>query len=761
MSFADKGVLIPRIALTQTSSAAPVTSPATSLLVYNTDSVNDVTPGYYYWDGSKWLRLLNGGSPGNAWLTLGNAGTTSSTSAIGMPVNNNFIGTTDSADWVMATKNMERMRISSAGNVGIGILNPSERLEVSGNTRIGQSPATLTTLSVAMLSTDLTATVVSTAGYPGSGTLIIGAWPSYEVMSYTSTTATTFNGLTRGILGTVAAGWSVGYPVNISLGSFIKTSTASAPMMVTGSGSTFLGGIPGPVYSGSPGVLEINPTGSFSGLVLRNDPPYNLYFTNNMGTGTKIMMNGAGALTSGNGIYMGGGIANATTGFSGAFIRIEPSRTATATINDNGNFVRLTRSHAVNNAASTYTISGDLMRLYSNITQTAGTGIDNSSILSLNQAFINATGSVLKVDNSGTGNLATLDATNTNANGISVDVQSSNSGQYAFKATGNNGATTGLYIRADGNAGIGTTSPTSKLSVGASSEFQVNSTGNILRINDVPYSFPAVQGAASDFLQNDGAGNLTWAAGGSGTVTSVTGTVPVYSSGGTTPAISLQGTAGGIFYGTGGGSNISAAGSAGEVLISGGAGAPAWTTISTHTRLHSMTNTLDHSATAWRLFYSNGSGQVTELALVAAGQVLTSAGVAAAPVWSAGGTGTKVLLYNCETTASGNVAASPASVCMSYALAANTYSQIEVEANIGVLGNGLNSTWNFNIMYGAVLKKTVAMSLNAADSNGDSSAGVVSFAGAQAAAVTIQINVVNVVGSMTWYVYNMRVYGIK
>jgi hypothetical protein len=60
----NKGILIPKIALTQTTSASPVTSPAQSLLVYNIATINDVTPGYYYWDGSKWVRLLSK----KAWL---------------------------------------------------------------------------------------------------------------------------------------------------------------------------------------------------------------------------------------------------------------------------------------------------------------------------------------------------------------------------------------------------------------------------------------------------------------------------------------------------------------------------------------------------------------------------------------------------------------------------------------------------------------------------------------------------------------------
>lgn len=61
VSFTDKGVLIPRVALTSTNAAGPITSPTTSLLVYNTatagTSPTNVYPGYYFWDGSAWDRL--------------------------------------------------------------------------------------------------------------------------------------------------------------------------------------------------------------------------------------------------------------------------------------------------------------------------------------------------------------------------------------------------------------------------------------------------------------------------------------------------------------------------------------------------------------------------------------------------------------------------------------------------------------------------------------------------------------------------------
>jgi hypothetical protein len=59
----DKGMLIPRVELTSTTSTAPIGSGiVTSLLVYNTETANDVTPGYYYWNGSAWVRLLTGSS---------------------------------------------------------------------------------------------------------------------------------------------------------------------------------------------------------------------------------------------------------------------------------------------------------------------------------------------------------------------------------------------------------------------------------------------------------------------------------------------------------------------------------------------------------------------------------------------------------------------------------------------------------------------------------------------------------------------------
>ena len=71
IDFTNKGLLIPRVALTITTSNAPIGAGiATSLMVYNTATVNDVIPGYYYWDGTKWVRLSVAGAGGGGFSNM-------------------------------------------------------------------------------------------------------------------------------------------------------------------------------------------------------------------------------------------------------------------------------------------------------------------------------------------------------------------------------------------------------------------------------------------------------------------------------------------------------------------------------------------------------------------------------------------------------------------------------------------------------------------------------------------------------------------
>lgn len=83
----NQGFLPPRIALTATNAASPVTSPATGLLVYNTattnNASNNVAPGYYFWNGSAWVAIL-----GNITTSsISGNGTTTTLTNFGAEVN--------------------------------------------------------------------------------------------------------------------------------------------------------------------------------------------------------------------------------------------------------------------------------------------------------------------------------------------------------------------------------------------------------------------------------------------------------------------------------------------------------------------------------------------------------------------------------------------------------------------------------------------------------------------------------------------------
>jgi len=133
MTATNKGVLLPRVALTATTVAAPVSAPATNLVVFNTATAGDVTPGLYFWTGTVWKRQMAKGDTGNDWQRTGNAGTNPSVNAL---------GTNDAQSLVIKTNNAERMRISSSGNVGINTASPnsSALLDVSSTTQVFLPP---------------------------------------------------------------------------------------------------------------------------------------------------------------------------------------------------------------------------------------------------------------------------------------------------------------------------------------------------------------------------------------------------------------------------------------------------------------------------------------------------------------------------------------------------------------------------------------------------------------------------------------------
>ncbi|NSW45670.1 MAG: hypothetical protein HPY79_07645 [Bacteroidales bacterium] len=124
IDWSGKGLLIPRISLTSSTDATTISSPATSLLVYNTNAsmTGGQGVGYYYNAGTpaspNWVKFLVGKE---AWLITGNDNITAPTSGYGTTINNNFIGTTNNIDFAIATNNYERFRIKSTDNQNLQI----------------------------------------------------------------------------------------------------------------------------------------------------------------------------------------------------------------------------------------------------------------------------------------------------------------------------------------------------------------------------------------------------------------------------------------------------------------------------------------------------------------------------------------------------------------------------------------------------------------------------------------------------------------
>lgn len=78
INSATTGFIAPQVALNNTTSSSPVVNPTGAALlagtiVYNSVTVNDVTPGYYYWDGTIWVRMEGGSVASTPHNTLDEA----------------------------------------------------------------------------------------------------------------------------------------------------------------------------------------------------------------------------------------------------------------------------------------------------------------------------------------------------------------------------------------------------------------------------------------------------------------------------------------------------------------------------------------------------------------------------------------------------------------------------------------------------------------------------------------------------------------
>lgn len=158
----NKGFLPPRIALTGTNDASTISSPATGLMVFNTatagTATTKVTPGLYYYEGSKWQRVINQQPDATVSFNAANPNTSGTVFTPNTPSSSDYIyvSATDNSQWtwnnstyvaytppastawtLSGTSNdagsNKAAAIGRTGKIGIGNNNPNATVDVRTN----------------------------------------------------------------------------------------------------------------------------------------------------------------------------------------------------------------------------------------------------------------------------------------------------------------------------------------------------------------------------------------------------------------------------------------------------------------------------------------------------------------------------------------------------------------------------------------------------------------------------------------------------
>ncbi|MEC4005927.1 hypothetical protein OX283_014755 [Flavobacterium sp. SUN052] len=138
ITSSTEGLIIPRVALTATTTVAPVLTAVTSELVFNTATAGDVTPGFYYLSSATgpWIRLATGAASSQDWTILGNTNIVDGTNFIGTGAGTNV-------DVAFRRNNTAAGKIGATStSLGVGALTAGA---ATNNTAIGFNSLTANT----------------------------------------------------------------------------------------------------------------------------------------------------------------------------------------------------------------------------------------------------------------------------------------------------------------------------------------------------------------------------------------------------------------------------------------------------------------------------------------------------------------------------------------------------------------------------------------------------------------------------------------
>ncbi|MBN2776434.1 MAG: hypothetical protein JXR36_02250 [Bacteroidales bacterium] len=142
ISASNKGLLIPRIALTGTSDITTINSPITSLLIYNTATVSDVAPGFYFFNGSEWTPVgedaytFENGLTESGSHTVGLGGTLSTNTTINFSSgfsNVLYYNLNNGSQFIIQNNGVDNVTFNDNGNVNyVGDISSGEYYNFTG-----------------------------------------------------------------------------------------------------------------------------------------------------------------------------------------------------------------------------------------------------------------------------------------------------------------------------------------------------------------------------------------------------------------------------------------------------------------------------------------------------------------------------------------------------------------------------------------------------------------------------------------------------
>ncbi|MCX6306411.1 MAG: hypothetical protein NT040_15720 [Bacteroidetes bacterium] len=540
VSAANKGLLIPRIALTGTTDVTTVISPAASLLVYNTATVSDVTPGFYYYNGTAWKSIGSGIETETDPFFTANFNLSGSLTDDILKYN----GT----KYVKFTPNFTESNYSFNARYGVKLLarndaqaNVNFVLSPKGNGAIlakqpdgtsaggmnrGQYAVDLqiSRMSSSMVSSGDGSVVGGGENNTANGTASVVSGGSTNTANGNYSTVSGIGNNSSGLASTAFGQGNTAFGF-YSFAAGKDNSASGIGSTATGQGNTALGN-----YTFATGIGSI----AFSdGEAAVGNYPTTYSVANNITDRVFVVGNGTGTGSRSNAFVIQ---KNANTTIGGLL-----------TINGNGMGTSLELPATRGTSGYVLTTNGSGGTSWTAPSVGTVTGVTGTTPI-VSSGGSAPVISISAATTSAAGSMSAADKTKLNA------ITGTNTGDQTITLTGDvTGSGTGSFAATISAASV--TNP--KMAPMLSNSIKVNSTGSLATPSDFPIianTFPSrkstgnitanpITDFAFDILNDADATSVRTTIGagtGNGTVTGVTGTAPIVSSGGSAPAISVS-----------------------------------------------------------------------------------------------------------------------------------------------------------------------------------------------------------------------------